>query len=66
MSDDRPVIRRPGDRNPQPDPRGPNDVARESWMSSQGSRLGDKDIGLARGIFALLDRFKARRARRSR
>ena len=49
----------PGERNPAPDPNAPMQVARESWM-------GGHDHGIARGIIALLDWRKRRKARRSR
>ena len=49
----------PGERNPAPDPNPPSHVARESWM-------GGHDHGIARGIIALLEWRKRRRARRNR
>lgn len=55
---DRQPKRIPGERNPTPDAETPMHVARESWM-------GGHDYGIARGIFALVDWVKRRRARKA-
>lgn len=46
----------PGERNPVPDADAPSHVARDSWM-------GGHDYGVARGIIALFDWIKRRKAR---
>lgn len=51
----------PGERNPQPGGDAPMHVVRDSWMGSSG-----RDYGIARGIIALLDWRKLRKARKRR
>jgi hypothetical protein len=53
----------PGDRNPQPDGDAPMHVAREGWMANGH---GTGDYGIARGIMAVLDWRKRRKARKAR
>jgi len=54
-----PPKRIPGERNPEPDAAPTMHVARGSWM-------GGHDYGIARSVFALVDRFRQRKARARR
>ena len=56
---DRQAKRIPGESNPEAKPDAPAHVARESYM-------GGNDYGIARGIIALVDWRKRRRAAKRR
>lgn len=57
--------RLPGEKNPELDPNDPAHMA--AWTDHGGPRrIGRQDYGIARGIFALFDWLKRRKATKNR
>jgi len=54
----------PGEPDPKPEAEAPGHVAREAWMAGTGAN--GRDYGIARGIFALRDWARRRKALKAR